>query len=302
MRVQIEFLGTGSTTPTPDRNHTSIQLAYGGDRLLFDCGEGTQRQMATAKLSVVKIRAIMLTHLHGDHILGLPGFLLTCRLRSREEPLYIYGPEGTKEMLENIRGMIKFNAYPEFNIVVHEVSDGLVFETEDYSVSCFPVDHDVPAVGYVFLEKDRINIDEKALRALGLEPGPEYRALKKGESVEWDGKTLKPEKFLSASKGLKIVYTGDCTPGQRVLEAAEGADLLIHESTFAQEIRENAVKYKHSTAKDAGVMAREANVKQLVITHFSTRYKNEDLYKLLDEAKKEFENTVMASDFMVIEL
>ncbi len=302
MRVQIDFLGTGSTTPTPDRNHSSIQLAYGKDRLLFDCGEGTQRQMATAKLSVVKVKAIMLTHLHGDHTLGLPGFLLTCRLRGREEALHIYGPEGTKEMLESIMGMIKFNAYPEFDIVVHEVHAGLVFETEEYAVSCFPVDHDVPAVGYVFQEKSRTNIDEKALRKLGLEPGPEYKALKKGESVEWEGRVLKPEKYLAVRKGLKIVYTGDCATGQSVLEAAENADLLIHEATFAQEIKENAVKYKHSTAKDAGVMAREADVKQLVITHFSTRYRNEDLYKLLDEAKREFENTVLAKDFMVIEL
>jgi len=302
MRLQIDFLGTGSTTPTPDRNHTSIHLAHGKERLLFDCGEGTQRQMARAKLSVVKIKALFISHLHGDHTLGVPGFLLTNRLRAREEPLYIYGPEGTKGFIESVMGMIKYNAFPEFDIVVEEVKEGKVYDGEGYTVSAFPVKHDTPAVGYVFQEDERANIDEDALKKIGLEPGPEYKKLKRGKSVEWKGQVLKPEKYVDIRNGLKVVYSGDCVPGQTTISAADNADILIHECTFLQEIKENAVKYSHSTAKDAGTIAREANVKQLVLTHFSTRYRNDDLHKLLEEAKKEFENTVLAKDFTKIEL
>jgi ribonuclease Z len=302
MRLQLVFLGTGSTTPTPERNHSALHLMHGADRLLFDCGEGTQRQIAVAGLSVVKVKSVFITHLHGDHVLGLPGFLLTCQLRDRKERLRIYGPEGTKRLMKAIEEIVRFNAELEFPIEVTELKGGVAEHGDGWAVTAFPVEHDCPALGYAFQEEERANIDEAALRKIGLDPGPEYRELKAGKAVEWEGRKLDPKKYVHRESGLKVVYSGDCTPCETTLRAADNADLLVHEATFAQDIAENAREYKHTTARDAAKLARQANVKQLILTHFSTRYKPEELHKLLEDAKKEFENTVIAKDFMKIEL
>lgn len=298
--AEIVFLGTTCALPTPDRNHAGIYFRYKDQRFLFDCGENMQRQLAIAKISPMKISRVFLTHLHGDHTFGLPGFIQSCYWRERKEALYIYGPKGTKELIAHVMSIIEPNK--GFEVIVREISEGVVLDEKDYTVTAFEVKHHKRSFGYVFQEKDRLHANEKKLRKLGLEPSALYSDLKAGKIVEWKGKKLNPEDYVTREKGLKFVYTGDTIACESTIKAAEGADVLVHDATFAQDAADRARKSEHATAKEAAVIAREANVKKLVLTHFSTRYKEEELNKLLEDAKKEFDNVVIAKDFMRIEI
>ncbi|MCD6522682.1 MAG: ribonuclease Z [Candidatus Diapherotrites archaeon] len=300
MRVEVVFLGTSSTIPTAERNHSAIYLRYGADRMLFDCGEGTQRQMTIAKLSAMKLKYIFITHMDGDHFLGLPGILQTCSMREREAPLEIFGPKGIKKHVKLAIDLSPFNL--SFDVNIHESDDRIIVENEQYLIKTFPVIHREHSVGYAFIEKDIININEEKLKRIGIKPGPLYRKIKEGKEIEWQGKKISPEDYIIRKKGIKIVYSGDTAYCERVIKESENADILIHEATFAQDIKQRAIETKHSTARDAGLVARQANVKQLVLTHFSSRYKNEELHKLLNDAKKEFDNVILAKDFMRIEI
>ena len=299
--AEIVFLGTSCGLPTPDRNHTAIYFRYKEHRFLFDCGENTQRQMAIAKLSPMKIDYVFITHFHGDHFFGLMPFLQSCEWREREKPLYIYGPKGMKRLfglMMQILGKEKMS----YDIIIKEVEEGEILQGDEFTMSAFPIIHNTEGFGYVFEEKERPHADEKKLRKVGLAPGKEYGRLKAGETVEWKGKKLKPEDYITIERGIKFVYTGDTEPCDATIKAAENADLLIHEASFAQDAADRAKEATHSTAKDAGQIAREANVKQLVLTHFSTRYKEEELDKLLQDAQKEFDNVILAKDFMRLEI
>ena len=298
--AEVVFLGTSCAIPTPERNHPSIYFRYGRHRFLFDCGENVQRQMAIAKLSPMKIERIFISHLHGDHFFGLVGFLQSSYWRERSEPLYIYGPKGTDEMIGNIMRLVE--RHKPFEIVVTEVSEGVIVDDNEFTVSAFPIRHNKPGFGYVFEEKERLHADEKKLRRMGLLPGKEYGLLKEGKSVEWKGKVLKPEDYVTHERGIKFVYTGDTMPCDATIKAADGADLLVHEASFAHDASDRAKESMHSTARQAGRIAREANVKQLALFHFSTRYKEEELDKLLQDAQKEFDNVILAKDFMRLEI
>ncbi len=298
--AEIVFLGTSCGLPTPERNHAVIHFRYNNKRFLFDCGENTQRQLATAKLSPMKINAIFLTHLHGDHFFGLPGFIQSSYWRERSEDLHIYGPKGIKKVMEHVMGMIEQGK--GFEVVVHEIDEGQILDEDEFTVSAFKVKHHGLSFGYVFQEKERKHADEKKLRKLGLEPSPLYGDLKAGKTVEWKGKKLKPKDYVIMEPGIKFVYSGDTIACDSTIKAADGANVLIHDSSFAQDAADRAKESEHCTAKDAAVVAREANVKQLVLTHFSTRYKEEELDKLLQDAKKEFENVILAKDFLKVEL
>ena len=298
--AEIVFLGTSCGLPTPERNHPAIHFQYNDQRFLFDCGENVQRQLATAKLSPMKIGRIFITHLHGDHFFGLVGLIQSSYWRERADALYIYGPKGMKRIIDAVLQLVEKGK--AFEIIVTEVKEGVILDEEDFTVSAFPVKHNKEGFGYVFQEKERLHADEKKLRKLGLEPGPLYGQLKAGKTVEWKGKTLKPKDYVTSEPGIKFAYTGDTEYCEATIKAADGADLLVHEASFAQDAADRAREATHSTAKDAGLVAREANVKQLVLTHFSTRYKEDELDKLLQDAKKEFENVVLAKDFMKIEI
>ena len=292
--LEITFLGTGSAVPLPNRMHPGIHIRYGGYRFLWDCGEGTQVQIRKAKLSPLKISHIFITHWHGDHFFGLPGVIQSMNLDGREKPLVVFGPEGVDEFMPKILGLGYYDK--KYEVEYWESKPGVVWETDEFRVSAFPVDHGTPAVGYVFEEKTRRRVIESELKKLGIPRGPLWGELQRGKSVHWHGRIIKPDEVTVSIPGRKIVYTGDTRPTDETVKAAKNADILIHDSTFANELLKRAKETMHSTAKEAGEIAREAGVKQLVLTGFSKRYKDEDLVKLWEEAKKEFDNVVIAKD------
>ena len=299
--MEITFLGTSSAVHSQKRNHPSIALKAFGDIFLFDCGEGTQKQLLFTTVSPMKISKIFITHYHGDHILGLPGLLQSMSLNGRENELTIYGPRG----LDKIRDAIYSLGYCaiEYPIEFIEIDDGIVEETEEYIIRAQSVRHNVPALAYSIEEKKKPRfLREKAIE-LGVPVGPAFGKLHNGEEVEVNGKIIKPEQVLGPPrKGIKITYSGDTRPCEEMIMLAKDSTLLIHESTFIQQEAQNAEDYGHSTAYDAAFVARESNSKELVITHISTRYGEDYAKIMLNEAKEVFENTQLAEDFMEIKL
>lgn len=297
--MEITFLGTSSAVHSYERNHPSIALKAFGDVMLFDCGEGTQRQLIYAKVSPMKISKIFITHFHGDHILGLPGLLQSMNFRGRDTKLTIYGPKGLNILKDAIfsLGYCKI----EFPIEFIEIESGIVEETEEYIIKSQKVNHRVPCLAYSIeeIKKPRF-LREKAIE-LGVPVGPDFGRLHNGEEIEIDGRVIKPEQVLGPPrKGRKITYSGDTTPCEEMIELAKDSTLLIHESTYVNEDKDKAEERFHSTSSDAALIAKESNSKQLILTHISTKYQSTDL--LLDEALEIFENTEIAKDLKKIEL
>ncbi|HEC81259.1 MAG TPA: ribonuclease Z [Thermoplasmatales archaeon] len=301
MQLYVIFLGTSGSWPTVKRNVTSIAVKRGGEVILFDCGEGTQRQIQKSKLSYMQITKIFITHFHGDHFLGLPGLIQTMQLNDREEPLHIYGPRGTKKIVSIVSSLGYFK--PSYQIHAEELSDGDAVRCEGYTIKTVQVQHTVPTLAYI-LEEDtrpgRFN-KTKALE-LGVPEGPLFSKLQKGESVTLDdGRVVEPSMVLGPPRrGRKIVFSGDTKPCQRLIKYAKNADLLIHDATFSSELEETANEYGHSTARQAAFIAKEAGVKRLVLTHISPRYL--DVKPLQKEAQEIFNNSMVARDFTEIEI
>ncbi len=298
INVEIIFLGTSSAVHSYTRNHPAIVLKAFGETMLFDCGEGTQRQLIFAKVSPMKISKIFISHYHGDHILGLPGLLQSMNFRGRETKLTIYGPKGL-DKLENAIFNLGYSKI-EFPIEFVEIGSEIVEKTEEYIIKSQEVNHNVPALAYSVeeLKKPRF-LREKAIE-LGVPVGPDFGRLHNGEEVEIDGKIIKPEQVLGPPrKGHKITYSGDTTPCDEMVEFARDSTILIHESTYIREDKDKAEENFHSTSSDAATIAKKSDSKQLLLTHISTRYT--DTTQLLDEAKEIFENTKLAKDFMRIE-
>lgn len=290
--MKLVILGSGSSIPTRYRNHPSIWLRYKGEKLLFDCGEGTQRQMRIEGLNH-NIDRIFITHWHLDHFIGILPLLQTFKLENREKPLEIYGPEA-KKFMKRILNLIHFDL--GFDIMVKDVSienQTKIYESENYKILSTPANHTVPAVAYCFKEKDRWNILRKKAGKVGLRPGPKMKELKKKGKVRIGGKTVRLEDVAKKKRGRKVVYSGDTRPSKNIEKLAERADVLIHDSTFREE-----VKYKHTSGEKAAEIAKKTNVKKLILIHFSRKYKT--LKPLLVEAKKVFKNTELAEDFKVI--
>ena len=299
--MQITFLGTGGSIPTPKRGLSAVAIKRKNELLMFDCGEGTQRQMIQAGVGFHRTAKVFVTHMHGDHVLGLPGLLQTMSLLGRTNELEIYGPEGINDFVEAINQTVRFTL--TFPLHVTEIDEGLVCEEKEYTVTAVQSGHMNPSLAYALTEKPRPGIfhTEKA-KKLGVPEGPLWSKLQSGEPVKLpDGRTLEPETVLGKSRpGRKIVYTGDTGPSEYIVILAEDADLLIHESTFNDELRERAIEDGHSTPSMAAETAKKARVKRLVLTHISARYKDANL--LLQQAKKTFFNTELAEDFMRLEL
>lgn len=297
--MEIIFLGTSSAVHSHSRSHPSIAFKGFGEVMLFDCGEATQKQLIFAKVSPMKISKIFLTHYHGDHILGLPGLLQSMNFRDRKTPLTIYGPKGIEKVEEAIRLL---NHY-DFNFPLEfvELKGDDVIEDEEYIVRTKRVNHNIETLAYSIEEKKKPTfIREKAIE-LGVPVGPLFGKLHRGQEVEVNGKTIKPSQVLgSPKKSKKIVYSGDTTPCEEMVDFAKNCDLLIHEATYENEDNDKAIQNFHSTSYDAANIAKQANAEKLVLTHISTRYKKTDT--LLKEAKDEFENTVLAEDLMKIEV
>ncbi|MHA1596571.1 MAG: ribonuclease Z [Candidatus Asgardarchaeia archaeon] len=301
MSMELIFLGTAGAIPTEERNLISTALKISGHVLLFDCGEDVQRRMVSAKINMNKPLKIFLTHLHGDHINGLPGILFRFSLQGRERGVEIYGPQGTIDYVECISKSMRLNnTYP---IKVFEFDrPTLLFENDYYSVSSFKLYHSVECYGYVVKEEDRyVFSPEKALK-LRVPKGPLWKKLQMGYEVELgDGRLIKPEMVSDGiRRGKKVVIVGDTKPNEEIISVAKEADVLIHEATYSDDMREEAHMRGHSTAKDAAKVAKKAGVKLLILTHFSARYK--DVSLLEKEAREIFEKTIAAHDLMRIKV
>jgi ribonuclease Z len=295
--LDLVFLGTSGSMPTAQRAPTAILLRRGGERLLFDCAEGTQRQLLRSNVGLIELREVFLTHYHADHYLGLPGMLKTFALRGRETPITIYGPPGLSELFGALRRIFGRLTYP-YELI--ELQPGEILERGNYRLATFSVNHGVSALGYAVFEDARPGrFDVEAANALGIPAGPERGTLQRGEAVTLtDGRVVAPESVLGEVRpGRKVVVSADTAYSQDVVEAARGADVLVHEATFAEEERERARETLHSTAADAGQVAREAEVGLLALTHLSNRYFGGEIER---EARSIFPNTVVPRDLDII--
>jgi ribonuclease Z len=289
----VFFLGTAGSIPTSRRGLPAVLVRRGADRILFDCGEGTQRQLVSS-IGLTDLTEVFLTHFHADHWLGLPGMLKTFDLRGRERPLLVHGPPGLRELVllaMRLAGRVRFP------LELIELSPGDVLERDGYSIAPARVAHKGPGLAYVIVEDKRPGeFDPEAAVRLGLTPGPEFGRLQRGEPV----RGVEPGQVLGSPRpGRKLVISGDTGPCETLRIASDAADLLIHEATFAEEERDRAVETGHSTAKDAASLARDANVTLLALTHFSTRY---PVGVLRDEARAIFPKVIVPRDFDTIEL
>jgi len=297
--MELVFLGTSSAIPTNYRNHSALALKAFGELMLFDCGEGTQRQMTRIRMSPMKVKRIFITHLHGDHFLGLPGLIQSMAFRGRENPLHIYGPVGITDLVESIKKMGYFAL--SFPIITQELQKGVFLDEEEFLISCCPVQHSVLNLAYAVREKRSPKfLREKALE-LGLTPGPDFGKLQSGIPVKVGERTIQPEDVLGDQrKGRKIVYSGDTRACVEMVNLAKEADVLIHESTFDGSQEEKALTTGHSTSRSAARVAVLSKVKRLILTHLSTRYRDADLLK--KEAAEIFPDVVVAEDMMSVEV
>jgi ribonuclease Z len=299
MDMDLVFFGTSGSMPTADRAPTALMIRRGGERLLFDCAEGTQRQMLRSNVGLVDLREVFLTHYHADHYLGLPGMLKTFALRGREAPITIYGPPGLSDLFSSLRRIFGKLTYP-YELV--ELTAGTSLAREDYRLITFPVSHGVSSVGYALVEDDRPGrFDVATADALGVPSGPERGALQRGDPVTLaDGRIVMPDQVLGEPRpGRTVVIAGDTAPAATVREAARGADLLVHEATFLEDERERARETAHSTAFEAAELARGAEVSMLALTHLSNRYFGPEAAR---EARAIFPETVVPRDFDVIDI
>ncbi len=299
--LRVIFLGTGGSMPSPGRGMPSMMVIREGERMLFDCGEGTQRQMMCARSGFMDISSIFLTHFHADHTLGVPGLIQTMGFQGREEPLHIYGPKFVREYCDilNSLGYLR----PGFEVVAHELRHGDAVERKGYRIEAFRTFHSVPGLGYALREDARLGrFDRQKALELGVPEGPLFGKLHRGEDVEVDGRTVKSAEVVGEPRpGRLVVYTGDTMPSRAFLPILEGADLWISESTFADETADKAAETLHSSAGEVARLAAEAGVQRLVLTHISGRY-SEDPSPLLADARKHFSNVAVAEDFMEVEV
>ena len=293
MDVSLFFAGTAGSVPTARRGLPALLLRAGGERILFDCGEGTQQQLLRS-VGLPELDAIFITHFHLDHWLGLLGMVKTFDLRAREKPLTIYGPPGTGQLLTGLRPIIGRTAYP---LTTADLEPHEEIRFESLIVSPFPVKHRVEAYGYAIVEDDRPGrFDVEAARALGVPDGPDFGRLQRGETVNG----VRPEQVMGETRsGRRIVISGDTAPCQAVEVFAHDADVLVHEATFMEDERARARETFHSTAKQAAEIARDANVRLLALTHLSTRYFPREIR---DEARAVFPNTIVPRDFDAIDV
>ena len=294
------FLGTSASMPTAQRAPAALLVRRGGERLLFDCAEGTQRQLQRSTVGLPDLEEIFLTHYHADHFLGLPGMLKTFALRGRDDvPLTVYGPRGLKELFSRLR---PFLGRLPYRLALVELDVGEQLERGEYRIDTFALDHGVSALGYALVEHDRPGrFDVEAADALGVPPGRERGILQGGEPLTLpDGTVVTPDEVLGAARrGRKLVLAGDTAPAPAVVEAAHKADVLVHEATFGADEDDRARETLHSTAADAAEVARLASVRLLALTHVSTRYFGSEL---AEEARAVFEHTVVPRDFDTIEV
>jgi len=289
--MDIWTIGTSSAVPTRKRGLPAHLINYDGERILLDCGEGTQRTLMKEKLGIMKINKIFVTHWHADHFSGLLGLIQTMEMEGRERPLYIYGPPRTEEFTHNILDTGYFQR--TYDIFVEDVTEDDVIVGEGYQIHPFEVEHGINALGYVFKEDEQQKANKNKMKEFNLESSPKIGKLKQGEEINWKGEKIKPEQVIEKVKGRKVVYTGDTAKCENTIENSHKADLLIHESTCTHDKVEQ--RKNHSSAKEAAEVAKKADVQKLILTHISRRYlQSED--ELVKEAEEVFENVELAED------
>jgi ribonuclease Z len=293
MDLDLLFVGTAGSAPSARRSLPATLVRRGGERLLFDCGEGTQRQLVRS-IGLIELEEVFITHFHADHILGLPGMLKTFSLRGRQRPLTVYGPPGLRKLFSALAPVV---GRTSFDLRLEELGPGDELLRDGYRLAVFAVDHGVRAQGYALLEDDRPGrFDEDRARELGLVPGPDFGRLQRGETVG----AVKPEDVLGpARRGRRLVITGDTAPSELTRAVSYRADVLVHEATFAEEETERAAATRHSTARQAAELASAAEVGLLALTHVSPRYVGRELR---EEAQAAFERTIVPDDFDRVEL
>jgi ribonuclease Z len=302
MSIRVTFLGTAGSVPTQRRSLPAVLVKRQNEQLMFDCGEGAQRQIVKAKVGIHKVTKIFISHMHGDHVLGLPGLVQTMALMDRQKTLEIYGPEGIKQFLECVRETLQFGS--TFPVEIHEIYDeGAVCDEKDYVIEAARSNHVIPSLAYAFVEKPRPGkFYPEKVRALDVPEGELWSKLQHGDAVKLpNGQVISPTDVIGPPrKGRKIVYTGDTRPFKGFAKFATDADLIVHEATFDDSLGEKAELDGHSTPSQAGQQAKKAKAKKLILTHISARYHDASL--LLEQAQEVFRNTVVAEDFMVLEL
>jgi ribonuclease Z len=299
MDCSVLFLGTAASAPTARRGLAAYLVRRGGDRLLIDCGEGTQRQLLRSGVGLVDVDEILITHCHADHFLGLPGMLKTFGLRGREAPLRLYGPAGLRALTTTLTAV--FGRLP-YDLELTELRPGDELARDGYRIVSFATDHTIQSTGYALVEDERPgHFDLAAARRLGVPEGPLFGRLQHGETVTLDsGDTVDPSEVVGPARpGRRIVFSGDTRPCRTLFDAAMDADLLVHEATFLDEERERAAETGHTTAQQAAQIARDAGVRMLALTHLSTRYMGREIAA---EAVADFAETVVPRDFDTIEL
>mgnify|MGYP002761213034 FL=1 len=295
--MDIWTIGSSSAVPSRKRGLPANMINYKGERILFDCGEGAQRKIMEEKMGLMKINRIFISHWHADHFSGLLGLIQTLEMEGREKPLYIYGPPRTEEFTEQILDTGYFSR--SYDIFTEDLVEGDVIVGEGYEVRPFEVEHSVNAFGFVFEEDSEVKADKEKMEGLGLGASPKIGDLKDGETVEIDGKTVRPEDVVKEVPGRKVVYSGDTAKCDKMIENAEGADLLIHEATCMHEMIED--RKGHTSALQAGEIAEEAGVERLVLTHISRRYQGRE-EELVEEAREIFEASELAEDGEKLEI
>ena len=296
--IKVNFLGTADQIPSAKRNHTSILLNYNEENILVDCGEGTQRQFRKARLNPCKITRILITHWHGDHILGIPGLLSTLALSGYNKTLFIYGPKGTKDFVKEILRIFGFKK--KYNICVEDV-DGKFFETNDFYLESKKMEHGIPCNAYCFVEKGKIRIDKIKLKKSKLPLGPLLQKLKQGKNISYGGKRYSSKNLTFKEEDKKVSFVLDTLDNIRIVPFVKNSDLLICESEFGSDLKDHAKEHLHLTSKQAGEIAKKSKSKKLILTHISQRYEN-NLKKILDESKKVFKNSFVARDLDFFEV
>ncbi|MGA8745540.1 MAG: ribonuclease Z [Solirubrobacterales bacterium] len=297
MDLSVIFLGTGGSVPSARRSTASVLISRGGDRLMFDCGEGTQRQLQRS-LGLTQVDEIYLTHYHTDHVLGLPGLLKTYDLTDRSRPLIIYGPTGLRNLFATMSPLVGRLAY-ELDLV--ELAPGEAVPHDGYEIRPYQTQHTENSCGYALVEEDRPGrFDPEAARGLGVEEGPAFARLQRGEEVEGDAGPVTPAEVMGEPRpGRSLVITGDTAPCDATAEVAFRAELLVHDASFAKEEVKRAAETRHSTATQAAAIANEAEVKLLALVHISSRY---HVGEVLEEARQIYEPAIAPRDFDLIEI
>jgi len=293
----ITFLGTSQAIPTAKRNHTAVLMQYKNENILIDCGEGTQRQFRKAHLNPCKITRLLITHWHGDHVLGIPGLLQTLLLNGYSKTLYIYGPKGTSYFIKQIiKTFVSYNTIP---LVIKEVSNGKILETKDFVIEASAMKHSNPCNAYSFTEKSRIRLKKDKIKKLKIKDKKDFGKLAEGKNIKIDGKVIKAKDYTYKTPDKKVAFIFDTGLNPNCYKISKNAELVISEAVYLNSEQELADLHEHLTAEEAGKIAQKAKAKRLYLAHLSQRYDcNEDL--ISKEAKKKFKNVVIAEDLMKV--